>query len=211
MIHHRFHPCDGTVVFSTNKPMLSELLYLFPLYISLFWASMLFINIRSNCKAQNIWILVLTALAISTYCLYAELPILEIYTTSLYYTLIPFYTLAVMQEPFNWKTYLWLLLPVCVGFTGYHWLIAVQVLLLLAYIAWRMKRYRRRLEEPYSNLEGKMLGHLHCILAYLCLMVVFLFVRTNLLMALAGAVNFYMGYQVYHLKLPTLHRGRRFL
>lgn len=108
--------------------MLPEFLHFFPCYVCLFWAGMLLINIRKNSRAQNIWILVMITLAISTYCwgiyevgtedyyLYTKLSIVETYTGLIYHTLIFFYFLAVMQEgPLKWKTYLWLIPPLTIG------------------------------------------------------------------------------------------------
>lgn len=181
--------------------MLSQLLYLFPFYVCLFWASLLLLSMRKNCKAQNIWILVMVVLSINTYCwLHTNLPVLELYAGSIYYTLILFYALAVMQEvPFNWKVYLWLLLPLCIGVTGYYWLIVVQIIIELPYIVWQTIRYRRRLEQYYSCLDEKLLGHIYSIPVYMLLMSVPFFVRMDLVMGLMAAVNFFMSYRIYRL------------
>lgn len=108
--------------------MLPEFLHFFPCYICLFWAGVLLINIRKNSRAQNIWILVMITLAISTYCwsiyelgtddyyFYTKLSLVETYTGLLYHTLIFFYFLAVLKKgPFKWKTYFWLIPPLTIG------------------------------------------------------------------------------------------------
>lgn len=135
--------------------MLPRLLSILPFYVCLFWASLLLFNIRKNSRPQNSWILVMIALAITTFCRIQQWPAAELYAISIYYILLFFYLRAVI-------------------------------------------RYRRRLEEYYSNLDRIFPDHIYYILVYALLMGVCFLIQTYWAMAVMGVVNFFMGYKVYY-------------
>lgn len=78
--------------------MLSELIPFSPFYVCLFWAGVLLLNVRENVRSQNVWLLVMIALGVSTFCRIHGFPVIELYAAIIYYALLPFYLLTVLQE-----------------------------------------------------------------------------------------------------------------
>ncbi len=108
--------------------MLYYFLLLLPCFACLFWTIALLVRKKTNYRSQNIWIVCMISLSISTYIwsifyagvedyiTFCKLDSIEGFTTILFFSLVFFYLKAITDKrPFDYKEYLWLLPAILIG------------------------------------------------------------------------------------------------
>ncbi len=243
---------------------------LLPFFSCLFWAVTLLCHWRTNYRAQNIWIVVMSIIAVSSYVwatffegtvngsTYYKLDTIETFSTALLHPLLFFYfKLLTDEHPFGWKEYIWLLPAFFIG-TGtmllyitmgeenasayaqglldnggklvshtepvhrlhyfisvrlYNLTVLIQAVGVTVWAFFQLIRYKRRLRNFFSNLEGKSLNNYQAVLAGICILLVFSLIgvargrfyysqypmEVAVLFFVFASVIYYLGYTVANL------------
>ncbi len=108
--------------------ILYDLLLFAPFFAALFWAIILFVNRKENCRQQNIWLVWLSVVCVNSltwillfsgiedYETYCKFDIVDITLVLVFFPLIYFYFRSLThRRRFSWKEYVWLAPAVLIG------------------------------------------------------------------------------------------------